>query len=286
MTAPAVKPIMKWPGGKRRVMKDIRRFVPTTYTTYHEPFLGGGAVLFDLAPGKAVVSDINPELVNLYTQVRDNLDAVLSILMVHEAAHSREHYLTIRAADRMADFAQVIPAARAARTLYLNRTCFNGLYRVNSKGHFNTPFGDYKNPRIIDREGLTALHRYLNDNDVQLHAEGYDVALDRVVGTDNFIYLDPPYLPLSPSSSFVGYAKDGFGLTQQQDLRDRAAALDAAGNYVLLSNSDTPLTRELYTDFIIEPIQVGRSIGASKETRVAVGEVLILGKHLHKTLQA
>lgn len=279
------QPIMKWPGGKRRVLPELRKYVPDNYTSYVEPFIGGGAFYFDLQPPQSFISDINAELINLYRVIRDDSDALIEELSNGKYLNELEVFLNIRSFDRdIEKYAALSDVEKAARTLYLNRTCFNGLYRVNLKNQFNAHFGHYENPRIVDKENIEAISELFTTHKTSIKHESYADALERVEGSGNFIYLDPPYIPLTETASFVSYAKDRFGLVQQEDVRDKALKLDKEGNYILISNSDTPLTRELYKDFVIVPINVKRSIGASSTTRIAVGEVLILGKSLAEEL--
>lgn len=280
MSASTVKPFLKWPGGKRRVLPEIKKYVPETYNSYFEGFLGGGAVLLDLLPQKAYASDVNIELIQSYETIRDSVTDLVEALEVHASHHSLEYFLAVRALDRDAEaFAKISAVEQTARMIYLNRTCFNGLYRVNSKNQFNVPFGKYENPKIVDRENLTALSSWLSTNEISFSDKGYKDTI-ALAGENDFVYLDPPYIPLTETASFVSYTKDGFDIDDQIELRDKALAVNERGGYVLLSNSDTPQIRELYQDFHIEAINVKRSVGASSTTRKAVGEVLILGKKL------
>lgn len=275
-----VKPFLKWPGGKRRVLPEIKKYIPEQYGTYYEGFIGGGAVLLDLLPVNARVSDVNSELIQSYQTIRDNVTEIIEALEKHAANHSLEHFMAVRALDRNIEgFANIDAVTKTARMIYLNRTCFNGLYRVNSKNQFNSPFGKYENPKIVDRENLTALSAWLKSSNVEFSDQGYKNTIS-LAGNDDFVYLDPPYIPLTETASFVSYTKDGFDIDDQIALRDMAVEIDDRGGYVLLSNSDTPQIRELYKDFHIEAINVKRSVGASSATRKAVGEVLVLGKKL------
>lgn len=275
-----VKPFLKWPGGKRRVLPEIKKYIPEQYGTYYEGFIGGGAVLLDLLPVNARVSDVNSELIQSYQTIRDNVTEIIEALEKHAANHSLEHFMAVRALDRNIEgFANIDAVTKTARMIYLNRTCFNGLYRVNSKNQFNSPFGKYENPKIVDRENLTALSAWLKSSNVEFSDQGYKNTIS-LAGNDDFVYLDPPYIPLTETASFVSYTKDGFDIDDQIALRDMAVEIDDRGGYVLLSNSDTPQIRELYQDFHIEAINVKRSVGASSATRKAVGEVLVLGKKL------
>lgn len=275
-----ISPFLKWPGGKRRVLPEIRKYVPDSYNTYYEGFLGGGAVLLDLLPEKAVVSDVNVELIEAYETIRDEKDAMIAFLEEHAGKNSLDYFLEVRARDRAEDWlTRSTKAERAARMVYLNRTCFNGLYRVNSKNQFNAHFGHYKDPKIVDYDNFASLSAWLQKTDISFNHDGYANNISSA-GAGDFVYLDPPYIPLTSTAYFVSYTKTGFDMDDQIALRDVAAGIDGRGGYVLLSNSDTPQIRELYKDFHIENIRVSRAIGAGAKSRVAVGEVLVLSKHL------
>jgi DNA adenine methylase len=275
-----INPFMKWPGGKRRVLPEIRKYIPESYGTYYEGFLGGGAVLLDLLPEKAVVSDVNVELIEGYQTVRDEKDTLIALLEDHASKNSLDYFLEVRAWDRAEDWlTSSTQVKRTARMIYLNRTCFNGLYRVNSKNQFNAHFGHYKDPKVVDYENLEALSTWLKSADISFNHNGYKENISKA-GAGDFAYLDPPYIPVTDTAYFVSYTKNGFDMDDQIELRDTAADIDARGGYVLLSNSDTPQIRELYKDFHIETIRVTRAIGAGAKSRVAVGEVLVLSKHL------
>lgn len=275
-----INPFMKWPGGKRRVLPEIRKYIPENYGTYYEGFLGGGAVLLDILPEKAVVSDVNVELIEGYETVRDEKETLITLLEDHASKNSLDYFLEVRAWDRADDWlTKSTKVERTARMIYLNRTCFNGLYRVNSKNQFNAHFGHYKDPKVVDYENLNALSTWLKDAEISFNHNGYKENISKA-GAGDFVYLDPPYIPVTETAYFVSYTKNGFDMADQIELRDTAADIDARGGYVLLSNSDTPQIRELYKDFHIETIRVTRAIGAGAKSRVAVGEVLVLSKHL------
>lgn len=280
MSDDKIKPFLKWPGGKRRVLPEIRKYVPDSYGTYYEGFLGGGAVLLDLLPEKAVVSDINVELIESYETIRDEKDALIYLLEDHAGKNSLEYFLEVRSWDRAEDWLTASSKVkRTARMIYLNRTCFNGLYRVNRKNQFNAHFGHYKDPKVVDYENLEALSTWLKQADISFNHNGYKENISKA-GSGDFVYLDPPYIPVTDTAYFVSYTKTGFDMDDQIALRDTAVEIDDRGGYVLLSNSDTPQIRELYEDFHIETIRVTRAIGAGAKSRVAVGEVLVLSKHL------
>ncbi|WP_201573134.1 DNA adenine methylase [Psychrobacter nivimaris] len=267
-----VMPFLKWVGGKRQLMTDIEPLIPSNISTYYEPFIGGGAVLFNQQPKKAVVNDYNSELINVYEVVKDNVEELIKDLSKHQ--NEAEYFYSIRAQDRQEGFEQLSALERASRVIYLNKTCFNGLYRVNSSGEFNTPFGRYKNPNIINETVLRAVSRYLNDNDIQLLSGDFEDAL-KGARKGSFVYLDPPYDPVSKSSNFTGYVEGGFGSEQQERIRDVCVKLNQKGIRFLLSNSATPFIKDLYKDFEIIEVGAKRHINSVASKRGSVTEVLV-----------
>jgi DNA adenine methylase len=279
-----VGPFLKWPGGKRKVLPELRKYIPDTYNSYYEAFLGGGAMLFDIAPQNAVVSDVNAELINTYQTIQDDVDNLIKKLEQHAENNSQDYFYQIRALDRDEKaFAALSKVDKAARMIYLNKTCFNGLHRVSSKNYFNTSYGFYENPPIANKEMLKATSLWMKSRNIQFRHDDFSKVLNNI-GSGNFVYLDPPYIPLTATASFTRYAKEGFEMDKQEELRDAAKKLDEEGNFVLLSNSDTPLTRDLYAGFVIKPIMVGRRISAKVSGRADVGEVIILGRTLSDAL--
>ena len=215
---PSIAPILKWVGGKRQLLDQIMPLIPKDCSTYVEPFLGGGAVFFELQPKKAIINDFNEELVNVYLSVRDSCEDLISLLEIHEAKHSEAYYYQIRSLDRDSGYSRLPPVEKAARILYLNKTCYNGLYRVNAAGQFNTPFGRYKNPSIYDAAAIRAMSKYLQRKSISIRQGDYRLAL-KGLRKGAFVYLDPPYLPISSSSSFTGYTEGGFSYDQQVELK-------------------------------------------------------------------
>lgn len=284
MSEKLVTPLLKWPGGKKRVLPEINKYVPNLYNTYYEPFLGGAAVFLNIKPQKAVISDTNWELINLYTIVKANPTELIEELSKPFYENSKEQYQKVRNLDREETYNSLTNIQKAARTLYLNKTCFNGLYRVNSKNQYNTPYGYYTNPTIVNKPLITEIHKIFNNENITMLHNDYLTTLNTVTGDSNFVYLDPPYIPLTATSAFTAYTKDKFNESNQRELADTAQELNNNGNYVLLSNSDTELTREIFKDFILAPIQVQRSVSANKTSRVKAKELLIIGKHLHQHL--
>ncbi|MGN0394396.1 MAG: Dam family site-specific DNA-(adenine-N6)-methyltransferase, partial [Coprococcus sp.] len=253
------KPILKWAGGKTQMLKELLPKVPTSYGRYIEPFLGGGAVFFALNPDTAVIADSNPELINMYKQVAENVDEVISYLQRYE--NTQEMFYSVRALDWMA-----LPKAEAAaRMIYLNKTCFNGLYRVNKKGQFNVPFGKYKAPNFCDVNALYAASEVLQRADIV--CGDYLAVLKEYARPGDFIFLDPPYLPISAYSDFKRYTKEQFYEEDHVELAKEVIRLQELGCHVILTNSNHPLVHELYKPFNIEIIQTKRYISCSGKNR-------------------
>ena len=269
-----LKPIVKWAGGKRQLLHEITPLIPD-FSTYIEPFVGGGAVLLHLQPSHAIVNDSNSELINMYRCVRDCTDELLVLLRNHEKHNSADYYYQVRAWDREPDYAQRPCVERAARILYLNKTCYNGLYRVNSSGYFNTPYGRYQHPQIVNEPALRQLADYLH-RDVTLLCGDYTQAL-RNLPRDSFVYLDPPYMPVNSTSSFTSYTQNGFTFDDQIRLKNECDRLAAQGIHFLQSNSDTPEIRELYSDYEIVTVKAHRAVNSRADKRGKVNEVLIRG---------
>jgi DNA adenine methylase len=269
-----MQPFLKWAGGKRQLLPKIRRYVPKQYNTYYEPFVGAGAVLFYLQPQKAVINDINAELINVYTVVRDNFDQLLPDLKTHK--NEREYFYAIRALDREPEYRDLSATKKASRLIYLNKTCFNGLYRVNGKGNFNVPFGRNKNTKIVNEPVLRAVHTYLVSNDVTILNVDFAAAVSGA-GEGDFVYFDPPYDPLSDTSSFTSYSKGGFDREEQLRLRDLCVELDRRGCKFLLSNSATDFIISSYAErgFTVEKVSAVRNINSVAAKRGKISEVLV-----------
>ena len=234
---------------------------------YFEPFLGGAAVFFHLNHPQSFLSDSNRELVELYQVVKDEVEGLIEVLQIHK--YERAYYYRVRSQNPLI----LTPVERAARLIYLNKTCFNGLYRVNSKGQFNVPFGRYKNPTICDPEGLRAASRALSQADISIG--DFESILGKAEKGD-FVYFDPPYHPITKTSSFTSYTAGNFGEPEQRRLAEVYARLAERGCYVMLSNSDTPLIRELYCRFRINEIRANRAINSKPERRGKITELLIV----------
>ena len=263
-------PIVKWVGGKRQLMFELLKNMPETYNRYYEPFIGGGALFFELQPQNGYISDMNEELINLYFVVRDDVYNLIDDLNKHEI--SKDYFLKIRNIDRTEKYNKLSDIQKASRFIYLNRTCFNGMYRVNSQGQFNVPFGNYKNPRIVDAENLINCSKLLKNTEIC--CADFSEILNKVQKGD-FVYFDPPYVPLNETSSFTSYTKDGFDLDMQFKLRDVCDELDSMGVMFMLSNSDTKLVNELYSNYEIKKVFASRAINANGNGRGKITEVLV-----------
>lgn len=253
------KPILKWAGGKTQMLGDLLPKVPSSYGRYIEPFLGGGAMFFALQPEQAVIADSNPELINLYRQVANHVDDVVCQLKKYE--NTQEMFYTVRGQD----WTMLPEAEAAARTIFLNKTCFNGLYRVNKKGRFNVPFGKYKNPKICDEEGLKAASAALKK--AEIVCGDYLLVLEHYAQPGDFVFLDPPYLPISEYSDFKRYTKEQFYEEDHVELAKMVKTLHERGCHVILTNSNHPLVHELYAPFTIDVIQTKRHISCNGSTR-------------------
>ncbi|VIU88609.1 modification methylase [Streptococcus pneumoniae] len=269
-----LQPFTKWTGGKRQLLPVIRELIPKTYNRYFEPFVGGGALFFDLAPKDAVINDFNAELINCYQQIKDNPQELIEILKVHQEYNSKEYYLDLRSADRDERIDMMSEVQRAARILYMLRVNFNGLYRVNSKNQFNVPYGRYKNPKIVDEELISVISVYLNNNQLEIKVGDFEKAIVDV-RTGDFVYFDPPYIPLSETSAFTSYTHEGFSFADQVRLRDAFKRLSDTGAYVMLSNSSSALVEELYKDFNIHYVEATRTNGAKSSSRGKISEIIV-----------
>lgn len=269
-----LSPILKWVGGKRQLLSEIIPLIDESCDNYVEPFIGGGAVLFRLQPKKAIINDYNTELINVYRTVRDDLDGLVALLKEHEKYNSSDYYYEVRALDRTPDFDKMSNLEKAARIIYLNKTCYNGLYRVNSLGQFNSPYGKYKNPNIVNEVVLRAISKYLNRNEISIRSGDYKDVLNDIE-KNTFVYLDPPYMPISSSSSFTGYTEGGFGYDKQVELKEECDKLNSKGVQFLQSNSDCEEIRELYKAYRIKVVKAKRAINSDAKKRGQINEVLI-----------
>lgn len=279
------KPFVKWAGGKRQIVDKLLMYAPDEFNTYYEPFVGGGALLFELSPKKAVINDSNKELINVYSVLRneEKFKKMCSILNTYEKNNSEEFYYELRNKDRnKSSFDRLSDYKRAGRTIYLNKACFNGLYRVNSKNEFNVPFGKKTKVNTYDIGNLITVSNYLTMNDIKiLNVDFEDSVKDAQKG--DFIYFDPPYD--SETSIFNSYTEDGFGKEEQRRLAKVYKELSNKGCYVMLSNNNTTLIKELYKDFNIHIIEAKRSINSNGKKRGKVEEVIITNYKNDKELE-
>jgi DNA adenine methylase len=279
MHRPAKEPLLlplflKWAGGKLQLIEQFKNLFPHNFNNYYEPFIGSGAVFFyirsKLKPHKVILSDTNEELINCFGVVRDKPYELIELLSNHRKKHSKDYYYAVRSieSDRLDS------VSKAARLIYLNKTCFNGLYRVNSKGQFNVPMGDYENPCIFDKNILFQASQLLQG--VHLRVTTFEKVLD-LAEKEDFIYFDPPYIPLSKTSSFTQYSKGSFSAKEQKRLSQVFSILDLRGCFVMLSNSDHALTRELYRDYEknIVIVRAKRNINSVGSKRGAINEVVV-----------
>ena len=266
-----VAPVLKWVGGKRQLLETFLPLLPARITSYCEPFVGGGALLFHLQPETAYVNDINENLILVYTVIRDNVEELIQELKKYR--NEKDFFYSVRNWDRDREkYDSLSEVERAARILYLNKTCYNGLYRVNSAGEFNSPFGSYRNPNIVNEPVLRAVSAYFNAAAVYFSCMDYAEVLAQVKrGT--FVYLAPPYDPVSVTSSFTGYAKHGFSRDDQIRLRACCDDLDRRGIQFMLSNSATPFIMDQYAMYRITVVRARRAVNSVAGRRGGVDEV-------------
>lgn len=267
-----LQPFLKWAGGKRQLLPVIREHLPPQRKHYFEPFVGAGAVLFDLQPKTAHINDANAELINCYKVIKSDPEALIVHIKQHQI--SSDYFYRLRNLDREPEFRELSNIERASRIIYLNKTCYNGLFRVNRQGHFNVPYGDYRNPTIIVEVVIRAISQYFNDNDIQITNYDYAQVL-RNARKGDFVYLDPPYDPLSDTASFTGYNLNKFDKDEQKRLKEVYAELSYRGCKVLLSNSATDFISELYADYAIFPVEANRNINSIGTGRGKITELLI-----------
>lgn len=272
---PLCRPFLKWAGGKRQLLPELQKHVPKQFGTYYEPFLGGGALFLALQRPRAVVNDSNRELINCFEVVRDSVEDLLLTLEEHQAHNAEEYYYAVRDWDRVADFMLRSPIQRAARIIYLNKTCYNGLFRVNAQGQFNVPYGRYTKPNIVDDGVLRAVSNYLNSAEVEFRCQDFvDATHDARKG--DFIYFDPPYDPISDTAAFTGYDVNGFGKAEQDRLHQHFRELTTRDCLVMLSNAHTDFIKKLYTGFPCLTVEATRAINSVPQKRGKVEEVLVL----------
>jgi DNA adenine methylase len=276
-----IQPFLKWAGGKRQLLSEIRKYIPKEYGTYFEPFVGAGAVFFDIQPHKALINDANKELINCYKAIKADPEGVILLAQEHQSKNSEKHFYYIRSLDRKTSFKKLSSIKRAARIIYLNKTCFNGLFRVNSQGQFNAPYAYSQNPQIVDALVIRAVSRYLNEAKIDISDGDFEDAVSGAKAGD-FVYFDPPYDPLSGTSSFTSYNLRSFDKPHQEQLKRVCNRLTERGCKVLLSNSDTLFIRELYSDmtrYTIKAVGANRSINSVPTRRGKISELLIYNNY-------
>jgi DNA adenine methylase len=268
-----VAPVLKWVGGKRQLIDAYTPLLPKGTTAYCEPFVGGGALLFNLQPSTAYINDINDELIRVYEVIKSDVDTLIATLEGFK--NDADSFYDVRDWDRNKDtYSTLTDVQKAARIIYLNKTCYNGLFRVNNAGEFNSPFGNYRNPNIVNAPTLKAVSAYFNKADVHFSSKDYaDVLAGIPKGT--FVYLDPPYDPVSSTSSFTGYTKGGFTRDEQIRLRESCDALHARGIKFMLSNSATDFIKEQYSAYTITTVQAKRAVNSDSTKRGEVDEVVV-----------
>ncbi|MEH2169192.1 MAG: DNA adenine methylase [Nostoc sp.] len=263
------RPFLKWAGGKSRLIQQYIPYFPKSYKNYYEPFLGGGAVFFYLQPSAAILTDINAELINTYCCVRNRVEELISLLKEHKSRHGKDYYYSVRNNSSGTDI------EKAARLIYLNKTCFNGLYRVNSQGKFNVPLGRYNNPNICAEVLLKAASEALSYAEIK--QADFTEVLNRATSSDDFVFFDPPYHPISDTSYFTAYSQNCFSKKDQEILRDTCAELASRGVKVMVCNSDSEFISKIYTDINFETykIKAARSINSNIKNRGVINELLI-----------
>lgn len=264
------RPFVKWAGGKTQLLSELLKRIPLKFNRYFEPFVGGGALFFAIQPKDAYLSDISAELINTYCVVRDEVGELIEELSLHH--YNREYYYKVRNVDRNGHYATWNSVRKAARLIFLNKTCFNGLYRVNAKGHFNVPFGRYVNPTICDVDNLRACSMALKGTEIL--QEPFNNIVSKA-GKGDFVYFDPPYMPLSNTANFTAYSSRGFGIDSQTVLRDVCEELDKKGVKFMLSNSSAPAVLGLYNGYNIISVAAGRAINSKGEKRGKVTELIV-----------
>ncbi len=262
-----MSPVLKWAGGKTQLLEELMSKVPQTYNTYFEPFIGAGAFFLSLKPKSAVINDTNEQLINLYQQLKHSPSEIISIVSsLDEVACDKNYYYKIRERYNQKITSKELDPECAALMIWINKHCFNGLYRVNSQGFFNVPYNNKVTGKSLDKDNVEAISRFLKEQNVTILCSDFENACKKVSPGD-FVYLDSPYVPESSSADFTDYTKTGFSYEDHDRLADLFVRLDKLGAYVMLSNNDVPLVRELYREYNIEPLEVKRLINRNAAKR-------------------
>ena len=269
-----IAPVLKWAGGKRQIISILMEKMPTEFNTYYEPFIGGGSVLFALVPEHAVVGDLNSELINVYNVIKTEPELLIDRLRLHSKMHNKEYYYYVRSLDRDKSYYYMPDVEKAARTIYLNRTCYNGLYRVNNKGFFNTPIGKYANPTILDEKMIRSICDYFNNNKIEIICDDFS-SITKNASCNDLVYFDPPYDTEPTIDGFTDYTQQGFTREEQYRLKKEFDRLAEKGVSVMESNANTQFIQELYKDYSITVLTARRAINSKGDGRTAVEEVLI-----------
>jgi DNA adenine methylase len=267
-----LQPFLKWAGGKRQLLSKLREQMPAKFKKYFEPFIGAGAVLFDLQPKHAYISDSNAELINCYRVIRDQPEELLKD--IHKHKNTSTYFYKIRGLDRLPEYENLSVVERASRIIFLNKTCYNGLFRVNKQGHFNAPFGYYPKPTLVEDIVIRAVSKYLQNKDIKIEAEDFGRACARARVGD-FVYLDPPYDPISDTASFTGYNLDKFDREEQRRLKAVVDDLTRRNCKVLVSNSATEFIKDLYAGYKMVHVEANRNINSVGTGRGKIKEILI-----------
>ena len=269
-----MSPFVKWAGGKKQLLERLREHAPTEFGTYYEPFIGGGAFLLDFQPQKAVINDVNEQLLNVYIQLKNNAEAVIEAIAKYDAVEcDTDYYMSVRELYNKKIALHELDAECAALMIWINKHCFNGLYRVNSKGLFNVPYNNKRSGVSVDADNLRTIGMYLREAQVTIRQGDFEAACEDVKPGD-FVYFDSPYIPVSETANFTDYTKDGFLLEDHKRLAELFRRLDSIGAYLMLSNHNVPRVYELYQGFRIEEVDVRRNINRDASKRVGK-EVII-----------
>lgn len=266
------KPVIKWVGGKRQLLNELKKYMPKEFNTYFEPFIGGGALFFDLKIEKSFINDYNSELTNLYEIIKNKPNKLIKDLKKHE--NNSEYFYKIRELDRTpSSYKRLSKVKKASRFIYLNKTGFNGLYRVNRNGQFNVPFGKYKNPNYADEDNILECSNLLQKTTI---LNGDFENIKKFIKRGDFVYFDPPYVPISDTSNFTGYTDKGFDEDMQFRLKELCDYIHNIGAYFMLSNSYTPYIEELYKGYNLIIVQANRALNCKANGRGKINEYLVI----------